>query len=146
MTGNLTIKGIGGRDLGEEWGEEDPRAYMGMCIPGYPNYFHTVGPNSAPNHAAGQNLISECQVNWIIEALDRIVNANAKAFEVRQEVYEAWNEKVDERMKTMIWSHPLAKPYYKNSKGRIFMSWPWRLVEFFNETRAPEEDSYILHS
>lgn len=145
MTGDLTIKGIGGRDLGEEWGEEDPRSYMGMCIPGYPNYFHTVGPNSAPNHAAGQNLISECQVNWIIEALDRVVAADAKAFEVRQDAYDAWNRKVEERMPQMIWSHPKANSYYNNSKGRIFLSWPWRLVDFFNQTRAPAEGSYILH-
>jgi len=145
MTGDLTIKGIGGRDLGEEWGEEDPRSYMGMCIPGYPNYFHTVGPNSAPNHAAGQNLISECQVNWIIEALDRVVAADAKAFEVRTEAYDAWNRKVEARMPQMIWSHPKANSYYNNSKGRIFLSWPWRLVDFFNETRKPADDSYLLH-
>lgn len=145
MTGNLTIRGIGGRDLGEEWGEDDPRSYMGMCVPGYPNYFHTVGPNSAPNHAAGQNLISECQVNWIIEALDKTVAENAKAFEVRQDAYEAWNRKVEARMQDMIWSHPRADSYYNNSKGRVFLSWPWRLVDFFNETRRPADGSFILH-
>ncbi|WP_408591328.1 NAD(P)-binding protein [Novosphingobium sp.] len=145
MTGNLVIKGIGGRDLGEEWGEDDPRSYMGMCIPGYPNYFHTVGPNSAPNHAAGQNLISECQVNWIIEALDRTVSQQAKAFEVTQDAFDAWNRKVEARMPEMIWTHPKANSYYNNSKGRVFLSWPWRLVDFFNETRGPAEGSYTLH-
>lgn len=145
MTGNLTIKGSGGRNLAEEWGEEDARSYMGMCVPGYPNYFHTVGPNSAPNHAAGQNLISECQVNWIIEALDRIIREQAKAFEVTQDAYEAWNRKVEARMPQMIWSHPKANSYYNNSKGRVFLSWPWRLVDFFNETREPAEGTYMLH-
>lgn len=145
MTGDLSIKGVGGRDLGEEWGDEDPRSYMGMCIPGYPNYFHTVGPNSAPNHAAGQNLISECQVNWIIEALDRVVATDSKAFEIKQESFDAWNRKVEARMPEMIWTHPKANSYYNNSKGRVFLSWPWRLVDFFNETRRPAEDSYHLH-
>ncbi|MCP5395196.1 MAG: NAD(P)/FAD-dependent oxidoreductase [Sphingomonadaceae bacterium] len=145
MIGNLTVKGIGGRDLGEEWGEEDPRTYLGMVMPGYPNLFWTVGANSAPNHAAGQNLISECQVNWIIEALDRMVENDAKAFEIRQDVFEAWNTKVQERMPQMIWSHPGANSYYNNSKGRVFLSWPWRLVDFFNETRSPVEGTYTLH-
>lgn len=145
MLGNLTVKGIGGRDLGTEWGEEDARSYMGMCVPGYPNYFHTVGPNSAPNHAAGQNLISECQVNWIIEALDRVTEAGAKSFEVAQQAYDDWNRKVEARMPQMIWSHPRASSYYMNSKRRIFLSWPWRLVDFFNETRAPADGSYVLH-
>lgn len=144
MVGNLVIKGEGGRELGEEWGAEDPRSYLGMCVPGYPNYFHTVGPNSAPNHAAGQNLISEAQVNWIIEALDRINEAGARAFEVEREAFDAWNRKVDERMPEMIWTHPRANSYYNNSKGRVFLSWPWRLVDFFNATRRPEEGSYRL--
>ncbi|MFM2370671.1 MAG: hypothetical protein RIS85_393, partial [Pseudomonadota bacterium] len=144
MVGNLSIKGVNGRDLGEEWGEEDPRSYLGMCMPGFPNYFHTVGPNSAPNHAAGQNLISEAQVNWIIEALDRMTEAGARAFEVEQEAFDAWNQKVDARMPEMIWTHPRANSYYNNSKGRVFLSWPWRLVDFFNETRRPAEGSYRL--
>ena len=70
MLGKLEIHGQGGRSLREEWGIDDPRAYLGVTVPGYPNYFLTVGPNSAPNHAAGQNLISEAQVNYIIECLD----------------------------------------------------------------------------
>ena len=146
MIGNLTIKGVDGCDLGTEWGDEDPRSYLGMCVPGYPNYFHTVGPNSAPNHAAGQNLISEAQVNWIIEALDRTVEGNARAFEVTRDAFDAWNRKVDARMPEMIWTHPKANSYYNNSNGRVFLSWPWRLVDFFNETRRPEEGSYRLHS
>ncbi|WP_062343340.1 NAD(P)/FAD-dependent oxidoreductase [Novosphingobium sp. CCH12-A3] len=144
MVGNLVIRGEGGRELGEEWGAEDPRSYLGMCVPGYPNYFHTVGPNSAPNHAAGQNLISEAQVNWIIEALDRITEAGARAFEVEQDAFDAWNRKVDERMPQMIWTHPRANSYYNNSKGRVFLSWPWRLVDFFNATRRPEPGCYRL--
>lgn len=145
MIGNLTVKGVGGRDLGAEWGEDDPRSYMGMCMPGFPNLFWTVGPNSAPNHAAGQNLISECQVNWIVEALDRVIHSNARAFEVKQEAFDAWNAKVQARMKDMIWTHPKANSYYNNSKGRVYLSWPWRLVDFFNETRAPADDCYVLH-
>ena len=145
MIGDLTIKGIDGRDLGEEWGEEDPRSYMGMVMPGYPNLFWTVGPNSAPNHAAGQNLISECQVNWIIDALDKVVANGAKSIEVTQEAFEEWNRKVEKRMPDMIWTHPKANSYYNNSKGRVFLSWPWRLVDFFNETRGPKEGTYRLH-
>lgn len=144
MTGNLTIRGRDGRDLGAEWGEDDPRSYLGMCVPGYPNYFHTVGPNSAPNHAAGQNLISEAQVNWIIEALDRVTESEARAFEVKQDAFDTWNRKVEERMPQMIWTHPRANSYYNNTKGRVFLSWPWRLVDFFNETRRPAQGTYRL--
>ena len=73
------------------------------------------------------------------------VAADAKAFEIKQDAYEAWNRKVEERMPQMIWTHPGANSYYNNSKGRVFLSWPWRLVDFFVETRKPEDGTYTLH-
>lgn len=144
MIGGLTIKGSAGRDLGEEWGEENPRSYFGITVPGYPNYFMTVGPNSAPNHAAGQNLVSEAQINYIIEALDTVVDNDAKAFETTEKAYLDWNEKVDARMQKMIWTHPGANSYYNNSQGRVIMSWPWRLVDYWTQSRKPEDGSYTL--
>ena len=138
MLGKLTVTGRNGRNLKDEWGEDDPRSYLGVTVPGYPNYFLTVGPNSAPNHAAGQNLISETQINYIIECLDHIVATGASVIEPTLEGYDEWNTKIDKQLKNMIWSHPRAKSYYKNSKGRNFMSFPFRLVDYWNWTRKPD--------
>ena len=41
----MEIKGKGGRDLRESWGD-DPRAYLGVVMPGYPNLFCLYGPNT----------------------------------------------------------------------------------------------------
>lgn len=144
MTGNLDIRGLGGRSLAEEWGEEDARAYLGVTVPGYPNYFMIVGPNSAPNHAAGHNLIGEAQVNYIIECLDLMVREGASSMEVKEEPYELWNEQLDNRMEEMIWTYPKVSSYYKNSKGRVFLSWPWRLVDYWQHMRGPMVDHYRL--
>jgi len=144
MLGNLTVIGKGGRNLRDEWGMDDPRAHLGVTIPGYPNYFLTVGPNSAPNHAAGQNLISEVQVNYIIEALDWVNSSRARGIEPKQEAFEAFNKKIDTRMQDMIWTHPKANSYYNNSKGRIFLSWPYRLIDYWNEMRGPKKEEFDL--
>jgi Predicted flavoprotein involved in K+ transport len=144
MMGNLEIVGEGGKRLRDDWGTEDPRAYFGLMIPGFPNYFHTVGPNSAPNHAAGQNLISERQVNYAIECLDW-VNAEGKAaLEPTPSAFDAWQHKVEEQMVHMIWSHPRAYSYYNNSKKRNFLSWPWRLIDFWNECQGPRKEDFKL--
>ena len=123
---------------------EDPRSYLGVTVPGYPNYFLTVGPNSAPNHAAGQNLISEVQVNYIIECLDWMTAEGKKAVEPKQEIFEAWNDKIQKRMQEMIWTHPKANSYYNNSKGRNFLSWPYRLVDIWNAMRGPNKEHFTL--
>jgi len=145
MLGALTVIGKGGRSLREEWGEDDPRSYLGVTVPGYPNYFLTVGPNSAPNHAAGQNLVSEVQVNYIIESLDLLTARGAKAFETKRDVFEAWNHQIEVRMQQMIWTHPRASSYYNNSKGRVYLSWPYRLVDYWNEMRGPKPGTYELN-
>jgi len=144
MLGPLRVIGRDGRDLGAEWGEEDPRAYIGCQVPGYPNFFMTGGPNSAPNHAAGQNIVSECQVNYMIECLDYAREKGKKTIEPTQEAYEAFNRRIDDRMPQMIWSHPKAKSYYRNSKGRVFLSWPYRLIDYWNITRGPAPEDVRL--
>ncbi len=144
MLGSLRVLGRDGRDLGAEWGDEDPRAYIGCQVPGYPNFFMIGGPNSAPNHAAGQNIVSERQVHYMIECLDYARAQGARTIEPTREAYETFNRQIDERMPQMIWSHPRATSYYRNSQGRVYLSWPYRLVDYFNVTRGPNPEHMQL--
>jgi 4-hydroxyacetophenone monooxygenase len=144
MLGDLRVVGRGGRDLGVEWGSEDPRAYLGVMVPGFPNLFISPGPNSAPNHAAGQNLVSEAQVNYMIEALDYARAQGKRTIEPTQAAYDVFNARIEARMPRMIWSHPKAESYYRNSKGRVFLSWPYRLVDYWAATRGPNPDDVQL--
>jgi len=144
MIGSMTIVGREGRDLGAEWGEDDPRAYMGVTVPGYPNFFLTVGPNSAPNHAAGQNLVSETQINYIIECLDLLVKNKARTIEPTYDAFVAFNDQIDRDLEGLVWTHPKARSYYRNAKGRVFLSNPYRLVDYWNMTRKPDPTHYTL--
>jgi 4-hydroxyacetophenone monooxygenase len=144
MMGAIEIVGVDGKRLREEWGAEDARAYFGLMVPGFPNYFHTTGPNSAPNHAAGQNLVSERQINYIIECLDWMNAEGKAAAQPKQQAFEAWQDKVETQMTKMIWSHPRANSYYNNSSKRNFLSWPWRLVDFWNACRGPSKQDFDL--
>lgn len=145
MVGTLEVLGRDGRSLREEW-KDDPRGYLGVAIPGYPNYFITVGPNSAPNHAGGQNITSESQIHYIIECLEMLRQNRAAAMEPTEEACDAFNNAVDEALQGLIWLHPKApQSYYKNQLGRNFMSCPYRLVDYWNMTRAPKAGDFRLH-
>jgi 4-hydroxyacetophenone monooxygenase len=144
MTGGLRIIGRDGRNLKEEWGEDDPRAYLGVTVPGFPNFFLTVGPNSAPNHAGGQNITSETQIHYIMECLEALQANHAAALEPTVEATDAFNAHVDETLKGLIWSHPRAKSYYKNKRGRVFLSSPYKLVDYWGMTREPDLADYRL--
>lgn len=146
VLGDLDVVGRDGRSLRDEWGAEDARAYMGVAMPGFPNFFQMVGPNSAPNFAAGQNLISEVQVHYVIECLDWMLANDALALEPTSDAFVAWNQMIDEQLAKLIWDDPRTpRSYYHNSKGRNFLSWPYRLVDYWNHTRAPVPDDFQLH-
>lgn len=144
MLGDLDVIGRDGRNLGEEWGEDDPRAYLGLTIPGYPNLFVSPGPNSAPNHAAGQNFVSEVQVHYVLECLDALQVQGMATMEPSIEAYQRWNDQVDRDVQKMVWSHPKADSYYKNSAGRVFLSSPYRLVDSWQMLRAPVLEDYVF--
>ena len=52
LHGDLDIRGRDGRTLQGDWGDEDPRAYMGVLVPGFPNYFHLAGRTARPTSPA----------------------------------------------------------------------------------------------
>ena len=144
MVGSLEVIGRNGRNLRQEW-RDDPRAYLGVAIPGYPNYFITVGPNSAPNHAGGQNITSESQIHYIIECLELLNERGANTLEPSQAACDRFNDEVDEALKDLVWLHPKApQSYYKNQKGRNFMSCPYRLVDYWWMTRRPSPDDFEI--
>lgn len=136
--GSLKIYGRGGVELGGLWGRDDARSYLGLMMPGFPNLFLTFGPNSAPNHAAGVNMIIEAQLNYIIEALDMMVADGVRAMEPTAEAYQEWNERVDAQMENMVWTHPKVNSYYLNGKRRNWVSCPFRLADYWSLMRRPD--------
>jgi len=142
--GPMKIYGRGGVEAGAAWGKDDARSYLGVMVPGFPNLFLTFGPNSAPNHAAGVNMVVEAQLNYIVEALDLIVAEKARAMEPTEKAFEAWNNKVDTQMANMVWTHPKASSYYLNSKRRNWVSCPFRLADYWSMTRKPVRDDLVL--
>lgn len=142
--GSMQVFGRGGVEAGAVWGRDEARSYLGIMVPGYPNFFMTQGPNSAPNHAAGVNMVIESQVNYIIEALDLLVARGAKALEPTEAAYREWNERVDSQMQNMVWLHPKASSYYLNSKGRNWVSCPFRLADYWSMVREPDPEALRL--
>jgi 4-hydroxyacetophenone monooxygenase len=145
MHGDLDLRGRDGRTLVGEWGDDDPRSYMGVLIPGFPNYFHMNGPSSGPNFAGGVNIVAETQAHYLVACLDWMLANGGRALEATEEAFDAFNREVDEQMTRMIWSHPRSDSYYQNSKRRPYMSWPFRLVDYWHRTRGPAPEHFLLH-
>jgi 4-hydroxyacetophenone monooxygenase len=131
----MDIKGRGGRTIRGLWGDDDPRAYLGITVPGFPNLFLIYGPNTNLAHGGSAIFHSECQVRYIAQALREMIENGWPAIEVRQDVHDAFNVRVDEACRQMVWSHPGVTSWYKNKDNRITVTSPWTLLDYWTMTR-----------
>jgi len=133
----MQIVGRGGVALSERWGE-DPRAYLGITVPGFPNLFCLYGPATNLAHAGSIIFHSECQVRYVMGCIRTLLENGLASLEVRQDVHDAYNERLDRALACTVWSHPGMNSWYKNPAGRVTTTSPWRLLDYWRWTKAPD--------
>jgi 4-hydroxyacetophenone monooxygenase len=141
----MTVTGRDGRDLHQQWGG-DARAYLGITIPGFPNLFCLYGPNT--NIVVNGSIIyfSECGVRYILGCLELMLGDGSRAMEVRQDVHDEFNERVDEENGSMAWGWSDVNSWYKNEHGHVAQNWPFTLLEYWQRTVRPAPDDYKMFS
>lgn len=137
----MRVLGRGGRDLHREW-DGDARAYMGITVPGYPNFFMLYGPNT--NIVVNGSIIyfSECEVQYVMGCLRMLFERGEQALDVRKEVHDAYNERIDRGNLERVWGVATVNSWYRNEKGRSAQNWPFNLIEYWQQTREPNPDDY----
>ena len=138
------IVGRGGVELHERW-KGDARAYLGMTVPGFPNFFTIYGPNT--NIVVNGSIIffSEASVRYIVNCLKLLSETGAATMEVKSDVHDAFNTRVDAENLKMAWGVPNAKSWYKNAHGRVSQNWPFKLVDYWNATIRPDPKDFELN-
>jgi cation diffusion facilitator CzcD-associated flavoprotein CzcO len=135
---------IAGRDrerLSEVWAGS-PRSHRGATVPGFPNMFMLLGPNTGLGHNSIVYMI-ESQIAYVLDALRVMDERGAAVAEVRPDTAEAWNAGVDERLEGTVWTTG-CKSWYQDATGRngaIWPDWTWR---FRRETARFDVDGYDL--
>ncbi|MGC2809591.1 MAG: NAD(P)/FAD-dependent oxidoreductase [Bradyrhizobium sp.] len=144
MAARLDITGRGGRNLRDKWAGDNPTAYLGLTVPGFPNLFCMLGPNSGPAHGGSVMFQSECQSRYISACLVDMIERGIAAIDVQQEVHDDYVHKVDAEHEAMIWTHPGMTTYYRNKSGRVFSAMPWRFVDYWAMTHDADLERYRL--
>ncbi|GLR84303.1 flavin-containing monooxygenase [Bradyrhizobium iriomotense] len=144
MAARLDITGRDGRNLRDAWAGDNPTAFLGLTVPGFPNFFCMLGPNSGPAHGGSVIFQSECQSRYISACLVEMMENDVAAIDVRQDVHDDYIRKVDAEHEAMIWTHPGMTTYYRNTSGRVFSAMPWRFVDYWRMTHDPDLGDYRL--
>ncbi|MEO0031568.1 MAG: hypothetical protein RIS94_1326 [Pseudomonadota bacterium] len=130
----MKVTGIGGRDLHSDWDGDDARAYLGTVVPGYPNLFCLYGPNTQFGHGGSLITVLERQMHYVMSLLRQMFDHGIATVDVRQDVHDAYNAEVDAIHARMIWTYPGVENYCQNSKGRIVVNNPFRIIDVWKMT------------
>jgi 4-hydroxyacetophenone monooxygenase len=139
----MDIRGRGGVSIRQVWGEDNPRAYLGITVPDFPNLFVLYGPNTNVGHGGSAIFLAECQVRYTLSVIKGLHKQGACEAEVRK-VHDHYNTLIDQKLSQLAWSHPSVTTWYKNSSGRIVTNQPWRLVDYWKLTLSAKMDDYRL--
>lgn len=121
------VRGREGKLISDVW-QGSPRAYLGTAIPGFPNLFLLLGPNTALGHSSMIYMI-ESQVEHVVRAIQAVQRTGARTVEVRPQVHAAFNREVEKRMRGTVWDTGGCVSYYLDATGRnatIWPDWTWR--------------------
>jgi 4-hydroxyacetophenone monooxygenase len=115
-----------------------------MTVPEFPNLFVLYGPNSNFAHGGSAIFMAECQVNYIVRLLELMEKNGHFVAEIRREIHDRYNDRMDAALQTFAWAHPAARSWYRNASGRVVTNQPWRLVDYWHLTRKPEPAEYLF--
>jgi len=135
------ITGSAGRTLGEVW-DRSPRAYLGTTVPGFPNFFILLGPNSIGINSVIYSL--ESQIAYVIDALRRMDREGVRRVELRPEALASFIGECDRRSAGSVWTDGGCKAYYTDDAGRNFALYPGFVSEYRRRTRRFDPRHYVL--
>ena len=139
----IEVTGTNGT-IRDHWGEDDPRAHLGITVPDFPNLFLIYGPNTNLGHGGSALFHSECQIRYIMQALREMIERDVDVVEVKREPFEDYNRKVDAEFQGMVWMHPGVTSWYKNAKGRVVTNSPWALSVYHKLTAEFDPQEFEL--
>lgn len=144
MLASMEVQGVGGVRLKDEWDTINPHAYLGVTVPHFPNFFMVGGPNTFLGHGGSAIYTAECAISYISQLLVQMVKHSISAVEVRQDVCDEYNSKLDAEQEHLIWSHPGTNVWFRNAVGRVTATLPWRGVDYWAMTREPDLNDFVV--
>ena len=139
----METRGKSGKSLEDLWGD-DPRAYLGITVPDYPNMFCLYGPNTNIVHGGSIIYQVECQVRYVMSCIFELIQTDIKSIECKNDVNVTYNQEVQKLSENLAWGHPDVDSWYKNSKGRVVNNSPFCLQEYWERTHDPDFENFIL--
>jgi len=134
----MRITGRAGVDLNDAW-RRGAQAYLGLTVPGFPNFFMLYGPNTNLGHNSIVYML-ESQIAHVMRCCKAMQAANASAIEVDARRYRRFNVGIQQRLANSVWSG--CKSWYVDENGHNSTNWPGFTLSYRWLTRHSSLNAY----
>jgi 4-hydroxyacetophenone monooxygenase len=137
----IEIVGRGGVEIHDYWGG-DAKAFAGITVPNFPNFFMLMGPNTGGVVAGGLHFMIERAAEYTVEAIHQLLERKVRALDLKQEALDRHISWVDAENSRMTWGQSYVKTWYKNRFNRVSQVWPFQTTEYWGITEGVAADDY----
>ncbi|MGE7956094.1 flavin-containing monooxygenase [Pseudomonas sp. NPDC089530] len=116
----MRITGRDGLDLNQAW-QQGASAYLGLSVPGFPNFFMLYGPNTNLGHNSIIHML-ESQISHVMQARQALLASGASTLEVDELPHRRFQQRIQRRLATSVWSG--CKSWYVDERGHNSTNWP----------------------
>ncbi|MBS4103538.1 monooxygenase, partial [Tsukamurella paurometabola] len=136
----MRVTGRDGIKLDDAW-SGGPRAYRMTAIPGFPNLFTVLGPNS-PTGSISLQFSADLTAKYIAQWLDRFRRGEVGSVEVTEEATDAFNRQVADAMGPTVWNTGCNSWYF--TEGGSIDLWPFDRKTMVRMLSAPDDADFHI--
>ncbi len=134
----MELTGRDGLDIEDAWANKI-QAYRSVCLPGFPNFFLMLGPNS-PIGNYSVIAMSEVQTRYILKLVDHWRAGTLETVEATEEAKVRFNEHLRKGMGNTAWVGG-CQSWYLDGDGDPAL-WPYSWQQWEKEMAEPELDDF----
>jgi cation diffusion facilitator CzcD-associated flavoprotein CzcO len=138
----MTLRGRDGLCIDDAWAK-GPRAWGMTAIPGFPNLFTVLGPNS-PSGSMSLQYVAELTARYITEWLRRFREGEITTVEVTEEATNRFAADVANAMGPTVWNTGCNSWYFADD-NHIDL-WPFDRKHLTRMLTQPHDEDYIFTS
>jgi cation diffusion facilitator CzcD-associated flavoprotein CzcO len=138
---DVSLVGREGILLREQW-RARARAFLGVTVHGFPNFFVLLGPNTGLGHNSVVLMI-EAQLNYVVSCLKLLKKRGKRALDLRGGRLEQFMARIDQRLRTTVWQAGGCRSWYQDQDtGENLAIWPGSVIEYKLRTRRAAARDY----
>ena len=134
----MNLTGRDGLSIDKAW-EKKVQAYRSVCLPGFPNFFLMLGPNT-PIGNYSVIAMSEVQTKYVLKLIAHWRQGRLGSIEAKEEAKVRYNDYIKAGMGKTVWVGG-CQSWYLDADGDPAM-WPYSWEQWVKELEEPVLDDF----